>query len=213
MDSKLLLFVMGNLLAGHFNQLLPEAIATPGVLRARFAGAAPEREVPAWCHIAIYDVDRDPAEVAAALFRHDAADSPAFDDRSLRMVTASAITPRLLAEATSDSDAIPLLFVVLTNPVKGREVEYNEWYDRQHLQDVLAIPGFVAAQRFRVGELAPIPMLPWQYLAIYEVAPDAVEAAFAEMDVRKGTERMPISDALDDDRFRALYAIAGTTTA
>ena len=213
MDSKLIVFAMGNYLAGNFNQLLPAAIATPGVLRARFAGAAPGREAPAWRHIAIYDVDREPAEVAAALFSRDATDSPAIDGGSLRLVTASALTPRLLADSISDSSGIPLLFVVLTNPVDGREAEYNEWYDRRHLQDVLAIPGFVAAQRFLIGELATPPALPWKYLAIYEVAPDAVEAAFAEMDVRKGTERMPISDALDDDRFRALYAIAETATA
>jgi hypothetical protein len=213
MDSKLILFAMGNHLAGNFDQLLPAAIATPGVLRARFADAAPEREAPAWPHIAIYDVDREPAEVAAALFSRDATESLAIDGGSLRLVTASALTPRLLADSISDGSGIPLLFVVLTNPVDGREAEYNEWYDRRHLQDVLAIPGFVAAQRFLTGELATFPALPWKYLAIYEVAPDAVEAAFAEMDLRKGTERMPISDALDDDRFRALYAIAGTATA
>ena len=39
-------------------------------------------------------------------------------------------------------------FVILSNPVAGREDEFNEWYTKQHLDDVLKVPGFVAAQRF-----------------------------------------------------------------
>jgi len=40
-------------------------------------------------------------------------------------------------------------FVVLTNPTSSKEAEYNEWYNKQHIPDVLNVPGFVAAQRFR----------------------------------------------------------------
>ena len=203
----MLLFVMANLRLEHFKGHLPEAAATPGVIRARYAHAVPDRETSEWRHIAIFDIDRDPEEVAAALFGRGVTGSLAFDDRSLRMVAASAITPRRLAEGKPGNTANPLLFVVLTNPSDGREAEYNDWYDRRHLPDVLAIRGFVAAQRFRIDALAPAQKLPWRYLAIYEVAADAVEAAFAELDVRKGTRRMPISDALDNERFRALYAV------
>ena len=39
--------------------------------------------------------------------------------------------------------------IVLTNPVDGREDEYNDWYTNVHLDDVLKVPGVVAAQRFR----------------------------------------------------------------
>lgn len=31
--------------------------------------------------------------------------------------------------------------VVFTNPVEGREDDYNEWYDNQHLGDVIAAAG------------------------------------------------------------------------
>ena len=41
--------------------------------------------------------------------------------------------------------------VVLTNPVAGREDEYNDWYSNRHLGDVIAIPGIVAAQRFKAN--------------------------------------------------------------
>lgn len=43
------------------------------------------------------------------------------------------------------------IFDVHSNPVPGREDEYNDWYTNQHLSDVLASPGFVAAQRFEVA--------------------------------------------------------------
>jgi hypothetical protein len=42
---------------------------------------------------------------------------------------------------------------VRSNPVAGREAEFNEWYDRQHVPDLLATPTLVAAQRYR---LAPV---------------------------------------------------------
>src|SRR5438270_12589523 len=44
-------------------------------------------------------------------------------------------------------------FLVFSNPVAGHEDEYNKWYDTQHAQDVVAIPGFQTAQRFVKTEL------------------------------------------------------------
>src|SRR5690606_19186746 len=41
-------------------------------------------------------------------------------------------------------------YVVLSNPVPGRDQEYNDWYSNRHLADVVAVPGFVSAQRFRL---------------------------------------------------------------
>lgn len=212
MDSETLLLMMGNLQLRHRNNATPDAVSTPGVLRARFASAVSDQETPDWQHIAIFDFARDRGDAAAQLLKQNWSVGPVFDDRSLQVETASAITPRLQAAGLSSADTTnPLLFIVLTNPADGREGDYNEWYNRQHLPDVLAIPGFVAAQRFWLGVSSQRARLPWRYLAIYEVDPDLREIAFAEMDVRKGTERMPISDALASDRFRALYAITATS--
>ena len=38
------------------------------------------------------------------------------------------------------------VFAVLTNPVEGREDEFNAWYDR-HLHDILRLTGLVSAFR------------------------------------------------------------------
>ena len=44
-------------------------------------------------------------------------------------------------------------FVVLSNSTTpAEEAEYNEWYNKIHIPDVLNVPGFVAAQRFKLAE-------------------------------------------------------------
>lgn len=86
--------------------------------------------------------------------------------------------------------------VVLTDPVEGREEEYNEWYSGRHLDDVLAAAGFTAAQRFRFVPSTLSRRPPAQYLAIYEV--DAAQREQAERLLLEaaGSDAMPISDAM-----------------
>ena len=47
----------------------------------------------------------------------------------------------------------PSIFVVLTNPIEGADEAFNEWYDAQHVPEVLDVPGVVAAQRYNISEL------------------------------------------------------------
>lgn len=85
-------------------------------------------------------------------------------------------------------------YLVITKPVPGQEDEYNRWYTERHLPDVVAVPGMVAAQRFRVtGESN----LPGSYLAIYELETNDPAAVLAEVNARAGTDAMPLSPALD----------------
>ncbi len=90
------------------------------------------------------------------------------------------------------------VLMVLSNPVPGREAEYNDWYDNVHLGEVLALPGFVAAQRFaRAGE--PVAgELEHRYLAIYEIEGDDPKPALEAL--RKGARSMNMSDALEAGR-------------
>jgi hypothetical protein len=85
--------------------------------------------------------------------------------------------------------------VVQSKPVAGREDEYNEWYSHQHLDDVVAIPGFASATRLKLlanvaGEYEH------KYLAIYDMDaqdPDAAVEALKDT----AAAGMFISDALD----------------
>jgi hypothetical protein len=86
--------------------------------------------------------------------------------------------------------------IVLTNSVPGRDEEFNSWYSNTHLRDVVAVPGYISAQRFRLsGKLSDGPS--WNYLAIYEVETEDPEGALNALKARAGTESMVISDAMD----------------
>jgi hypothetical protein len=69
------------------------------------------------------------------------------------------------------------VYVVRTRAVSAeREPELDEWYDRTHIPEVLAIPGFVSARRFRrVGAEGT------EILAIYEIDADDLSAPLAEL--------------------------------
>ena len=98
--------------------------------------------------------------------------------------------------------------VVFTNPVPGREDEYDTWYNEVHLGDVLAVPGVVAAQRFKLR--APVMgELPTGNLALYEIDADDPDAVIAEIMSRAGTEAMPLSEALSETlQFVGLFGAA-----
>ena len=90
-------------------------------------------------------------------------------------------------------------FVVLSNPTTpGQEAEYNEWYNKIHIPDVLNVPGFVAAQRFKLAE-AQFGDGPHahRYLALYEIETDNAQASLDELKKRVGTADMVMSDGID----------------
>lgn len=99
-------------------------------------------------------------------------------------------------------------FLVLSNPVEGREDEYNTWYDNTHLADVLKVDGFVAAQRF-----SAVPMegadQPYRYMAIYEIEANDPHAVLAALNGRAGTPDMVLSDALGSDVLAILFGEHG----
>ena len=69
------------------------------------------------------------------------------------------------------------ILIVHSNPVEGREDEYNEWYDKVHLSDVLKVPGFVAARRYRAAGTPADGNAPaHRYIAIYELRTDDPDA-------------------------------------
>jgi hypothetical protein len=90
-------------------------------------------------------------------------------------------------------------FVVLSNPTTpGQEAEYNEWYNKVHIPDVLNVPGFVAAQRFKVADAQLGNGTPaHRYLALYEIETDDPRRSLDDLKKRIGTADMVMSDAID----------------
>jgi len=65
----------------------------------------------------------------------------------------------LLAVETNCSDA-------------AREAEFNEWYDKTHLPDVLETPGFIRATRYENTEPSEGKA---KFLATYEIETDDID--------------------------------------
>ena len=91
-------------------------------------------------------------------------------------------------------------FFVFSNPVAGHEDEYNKWYNEQHAPDVVAIPGFVTAQRFVKTELPLYRMVDLQvpkYLVVYKIVTDNVNAVFDEVSRRLKAGETVMSPTFD----------------
>lgn len=88
--------------------------------------------------------------------------------------------------------------VVLAKAAEGRVDELAQWYDERHIPDLLAVPGFVTAERHGVVQVKPLAGTPqWDFMLIYEIAGDDPFAVLKTMGGMMGTERMPTSDALE----------------
>jgi hypothetical protein len=102
---------------------------------------------------------------------------------------------------TDGTTAFPLdhehVFVVHTTPTAGMEDEFNAWYDEVHIPDVLKLPAYAAARRYRHVPLRPDAEVFRPYLALYETTTTDVPATQrALMDV-VATDAMPFSPAID----------------
>ena len=88
--------------------------------------------------------------------------------------------------------------LVTTKAVPGADDQLNDWYDRVHMPEVLALDGYVSGQRFVL--LGPEPSAP-HYLAVYEIESDNIEATLATMSL--GAQAMEMSEALDLQAVRS----------
>ncbi|MBL7501094.1 hypothetical protein I6A84_17685 [Frankia sp. CNm7] len=102
------------------------------------------------------------------------------------------------------------ILLVQSNPVSAeREAEYNRWYDEEHIPDVRAVPGFVAARRYRVRDAGGIkagPSTP-SYVIIYEVEADDFDVPMEELGLRTQQGRIRLSDAIDLPSIVAFYEL------
>ena len=85
------------------------------------------------------------------------------------------------------------LYMVKSNPVAGKEAEFNRWYSEVHLPEVLQIEGFQSAQRLF---LTPLQMQPQShsYLAIYTIDSNNIDGTLENL---RNATWMHLSDAID----------------
>ena len=86
------------------------------------------------------------------------------------------------------------VLVVFADPVdKNLEEEFNEWYSAVHVPQILKLPSFTSARRFRLtpgGAAGP----PAEYLTIYEVTDTSLAAGELTEAAQEG--RLTMSEAI-----------------
>jgi len=94
-------------------------------------------------------------------------------------------------------------FLVLTNPVAGKEADFHRWYDETHLREVCEVPGVVSAVRVNA-----VPGEPPAYLscAIYTIDAPVPLAVVEEVKARWRSGRFTLTDAMEADILMQLYA-------
>lgn len=103
-----------------------------------------------------------------------------------------------------ESEAVEHILIALTNAVPGREAEFNQWYNGQHLTDVLAIDGIASARRYELAatQVARARRSQYRYLAIYLID-DSSDATIRRFEVAR--QQMRFSEALEQDRQVWVY--------
>jgi hypothetical protein len=93
--------------------------------------------------------------------------------------------------------------LVFSSPRDAREREFDEWYTGRHLDDICALPGFTAAQRFTLHS-APMGEAGHSDCAIYDMETDDPDAVVANMFSLTDSDMMPISPAFDMDSVQVM---------
>lgn len=98
------------------------------------------------------------------------------------------------------------VLLAMTNPVAGRDAEFNEWYDKTAYPTYKSIPGLTPLGRFRAVDIPP--MFPFQmknefeYLSLYYFETDDI-VQFMES-VKESFGRNPqysFSEDIDQSKF------------
>lgn len=110
--------------------------------------------------------------------------NPWLEDIRFAWWTGHAISPRV--ETAAERQDVTTLNLLFSNrPARISDEEYNAWYD-PHVPEILSVPGFVGAQRFRRdsrpnSKVKYNRLSEYEYLCIYEIAVP-FDQALREMD-------------------------------
>ena len=104
------------------------------------------------------------------------------------------------------------ILLVQTNPVSpDRESEFNEWYDRTHIHQILGnVPGMIGASRYVIADSSPNSPR-HRYLAVYDIEADDPAQVVRALGEAVAAGRVDVSDVLDmsDPGPLTLYEATG----
>jgi hypothetical protein len=103
------------------------------------------------------------------------------------------------------------VLLVRTRPATAEvEDEYNDWYERIHIPQVLAaVPGIISAQRFRLLSSHGRSDARALYLAVYEIESDDPQGALEQLGQAMAAGHIPMSDSVEVLGPAPLYVAIG----
>jgi hypothetical protein len=165
---------------------IPERLSVPGFLNAeRWI----DEENPN-IHVATYDLQSHDVLYSQPYFQVSGTNQSPWTkrvtsaNRRLLRFEGSQIVP---GDVTAPEGAGALLMAAIT-PRPGSEEEFAAWYNQEHLPQLAAVPGVLAARRFQAGDKAS----ERQFVALYHLTDIGVSRseAWAAAAYTKWTERM-----------------------
>lgn len=88
------------------------------------------------------------------------------------------------------------MVLTFSDPVSGREAEYDDWYQNVHLPQVCRLPGIRSAQRFRLVESDEAGATGPRNVAVYELDGDP-QQVFDAMVAQARSGALDRSTAID----------------
>ena len=166
---------------------VPERLRVPGFLNARRWLSDEHPKVA----VATYDLE------SRAVLDSAPYQAIGYDNASIWTKRVTAIATRLLrfdGEQINPGDVVGPeaangLLAAAMNVDPAAEAEFNAWYDTEHLPQLAAVPGVLAACRYRAGGREAVEK---RYLALYHLASVDVSrsAAWAKAANTPWTEKM-----------------------
>jgi hypothetical protein len=98
--------------------------------------------------------------------------------------------------------------LVFSQPTAGNDVPYNDWYEHEHVSDVLRVSGFISGQRFeRIAGSEDMMGLP-PFLVEFELRSADLAATGSEIGARIRDGRTRMSPSFDGKRAIGLMISA-----
>ncbi len=97
--------------------------------------------------------------------------------------------------------------MVFSNPAPGQDAAYNDWYDHEHVPDVMRNAGFISGQRFvRTGAEPGKEMDLPRYLVVFTLKSADLKATGEEIGARIRDGRTRMSPAFNTAGVTAMFA-------
>jgi hypothetical protein len=119
----------------------------------------------------------------------------------LALVLLFAATSSAQNALSKKADLQTYYLCIFSNPIAGKEDEYNKWYNEEHAPDVVSVPGFVSAQRLVFSDVqfskTATPPKGVKYLVMYKIVTSDLASVYAEVRRRAMNGMTRMSTTLD----------------